>query len=335
MSKITKLGLGIVCFDGSEHIKNICSEIRNDIDYILVCLQKISYHGEPIDEYDVKEVENLKNIGLIDEILWYEPDLSYKSFNENDFITFKSNYNNKIKNDSNIEESLKKIIIEREDKLTNVDILNRMPRILETEKRNMMIDRLQEVGCSHDIIIDSDEFYDNAQLKKAKEVFNNDDNMEVTYCQYVNYYRDYRHYMLWPWDSYVPFIASIRFRFLYEYGSFNKASDPTRRYYIPYNDNCQKFHIFNWEVIHMHHLSWIRMEIEKKLESWSSKKYFENIVGLKNRILHRYYNYRDGENAVIMFNTPNYEVCVKKLPKQYIHPKYRLDEKVTLENKKW
>ena len=327
--------MGIVCFDGSEHLKNICAEIRNEVDYILVCLQKISYHGELIDEYDVNEVQTLKNVGLVDEILWYEPDLSYKSFTEKDVLNYKNDYIDSITNNTLINEELKKNIITREEKLTSVDIINRMPRILETEKRNMMIDRLQEVGCSHDIIIDSDEFYDNNQFKQALEIYNNEDDIEITYCQYINYYRDYKHYMLWPWDSYVPFIANIKYRFFYEYGTFDKPSDPTRRYLIPLNDNCHTYHIFNWKVIHMHHLSWIRMEIEKKLESWSSKKYFENIKGLKDAILNRYYNYRNGDNAIIMFNVPKYEVCVKKLPKQYIHPKYRLNEIVSFDNKKW
>lgn len=327
--------MGIVCFDGSEHLKNICAEIRNEVDYILVCLQKISYHGELIDEYDVNEVQTLKNVGLVDEILWYEPDLSYKSFTEEEVLNYKNDYIDSIRNNTLIDEELKKNIITREEKLTSVDIINRMPRILETEKRNMMIDRLQEVGCSHDIIIDSDEFYDNNQFKRALEIYNNDNNMEITYCQYVNYYRDYKHYMLWPWDSYVPFIANIKYRFLFEYGTFNKASDPTRRYFFPKDDECKVYHTYNWNVIHMHHLSWIRMEIEKKLDSWSSKKYFENIKGLKDAILNRYYNYRNGDNAIIMFNVPNYEVCVKKLPKQYIHPKYRLNEIVSLNNKKW
>ena len=335
MSKISKLGLGIVCFDGSEHLKNICSEIRTEVDYILVCLQEVSYHGDIIDSYDVNEVQNLKNVGLIDEILWYNPDLSYKKYNDNDILNYKNKHLENIKNNSNISDDLKKIIIEREEKLSNNDIINRMPRILETEKRNLMIDRLQEIGCSHDIIIDSDEFYDYNQFKKAKEIYNNDDKMQIVYCQYINYYRDYKHYMLWPWDSYVPLIANIKYRFFFEFGTFNKPSDPTRRYLIPDNDDCHEYHTFNWNVIQMHHLSWIRKEIEKKMESWSSKKYFENIKGLKDKILDRYYNYRDGQNAIIMFNTPNYEVCVKKLPMQYIHPKYRLDEEVSLNNKKW
>lgn len=279
----------MVAFEGCEHAKNIFSEIREYVDYILVCLQKVSYHGEPIEQYDIDEILMCQKAGLVDEIIWYDPDLSY---------------------------------------LQQENFDPKTPRILETEKRNMMIDALEKAGCSHDIIIDSDEFYDAKQFKFAKESFDKSDEMHVTYCQYMNYYRDYKHVMLWPFPAYVPFIADIRFRYVYENGSFDRPSDPTRRYFVPTDDECKEFHIFNWNVIHMHHLSWIRKSIEKKLDAWSSKKYFDNVHGLKDTCLERYINYRDGQNAIILFNVPNYEVCVNKLPKQYIHPKYRLDEKI-------
>lgn len=289
MSKITKLGLGMVAFEGCEHAKNILSEIREYVDYILVCLQKVSYHGEPIEQYDIDEILMCQKAGLVDEIIWYDPDLSYL-------------------------------------KQENFD--PKTPRLLETEKRNMMIDALEKAGCSHDIIIDSDEFYDATQFKIAKDAFNKSDEMCVTYCQYMNYYRDYEHVMLWPFPSYVPFIADIRFRYVYEKGTFDRPSDPTRRYFVPNDDKCKQFHIFNWNIVHMHHLSWIRKSIEKKLDAWSSKKYFDNVPGLKQACLDRYINYKDGMNAIILFNVPYYQVCVNKLPKKYIHPKYRLDEKI-------
>lgn len=289
MSKISKLGLGIVCFEGSELIKSITKEIREHVDYIVVCLQNKSYHGEPINQFDIDEINMCKNAGLVDEIIWYEPDLSY---------------------------------------LEQETFDPKIPRILETEKRNMMINHLESMGCSHDIIIDSDEFYDATEFKNAKDIFNSRDDMHVSYCQYINFYRDTRHYMLWPWESYVPFIADIRFRFVYEHGTFDKPSDPTRRYFIPEDDICKSFHTFNWNVIHMNHLSWIRLDITKKINSWSSKRYFDNIPNLKERILDRYYNYRDGQNAIIMFNVPGYSAKVNTLDRDYIKLPYTLDAKI-------
>ena len=43
----------------------------------------------------------------------------------------------------------------------------------------------------------------------------------------------------------------------------------------------------------MHHLSWIRQDICSKIDNWSSRKYFDNAVGLRERILDRYDNYKE------------------------------------------
>ena len=48
MYKVEKIGLGIVAFDDITHIKNICAEVRDLCDVIIVCLQEKSYFGYPI-----------------------------------------------------------------------------------------------------------------------------------------------------------------------------------------------------------------------------------------------------------------------------------------------
>lgn len=289
MSKITKLGLSIVCFDGSEHIKNIVYELRNLCDVIHVCLQKVSYHGDPIDPEDITEIEYLKEIGYIDEILWYVPDLKYLK---------KPQFNPAV------------------------------PRRLECKKRNMMLDALEKAGCSHSIVIDSDEFYDYEDFKRGKELIDSHDNIHITYCQYVNYYNDYDRILLYPFDAYVPFITESQYRYKFDTQDFTMASDPTRRYQITMSDGQKKeFQLLNWNTVHMHHLSWIRKNIEKKLDNWSAKRYFENVEGLRERILDRYYNWEVGLNAYLMFNVPENQVIVQKLEHAYIHPRYSFDEK--------
>jgi hypothetical protein len=84
------------------------------------------------------------------------------------------------------------------------------------------------------------------------------------------------------------------------------------------------FNIFGWDVVKMHHLSWIRLEIESKISSWSSRKLFPNYEELRKAILDRYYNYEEGLNAILMFNVPGNQVQVNKLPKQYIHPHFAI-----------
>ena len=284
MSKIQKLGLGIVAFEGVEHLKNISFELRDLCDNITICLQKTSYHGEPIKQNDVDKVENLQRLGYIDNIIWFESNKEYTGEKEGD-----------------------------------------IPRIVETDKRNFICDYLEkEQNCSHLLIIDSDEFYNHDDFKRAKDMFETDEKLHVTYCEYVNYYRDYRHVLVWPFNSYVPFISESKYRFDFRKGNFRKPSDPTRRYLL--KGEMTYFNIFDWNTVKMHHLSWIRVNIEDKINAWSSKKLFTDYNELEKAILDRYYNYADGLNAIIMFNVPYNQVKVNKLNKQYIHPHFMLDD---------
>lgn len=285
MSKITKLGLGIIAFEGPELIKSITYELRDITDIIVVCLQKTSYHGDPIKEEDVKEIEYLKDMNLIDEIIWFEP----TNLHEKD--------NPKV-----------------------------APRLIEADKRNFILDYLEkEQNCSHSMVIDSDEFYDHDDYLNAKNYISEHDEIHVTYCQYINYYRDYRHLLVWPYKCYVPFITESSYRFNYNDRSFIYPSDPTRRYHIEMVKG-NEFHMIPFKLVKMHHLSWIRRDIARKIDTWSSRKIFENVKGLRDAILDRYYNYKEGENAVITFNVPFFQVAVNSLKKQFIHPKYGLDD---------
>lgn len=287
MSKIQKLGLGIVAFEGTEMLKNVTHDIRELCDLIVVCLQKNSYHGDPIKEIDVNRVENLKKVGLIDEIIWFEPTDMHED-----------------------------------------DPQQNGPRLIETDKRNFILDELEHrFNCSHALIIDSDEYYDKTDFANAKAIFENNDDIHVSYCEYVNYYRDYQHVMCWPFHSYVPFISEIKYRFDFYEGGFTKPSDPTRRYKL--NSDMNKYTVFSWKTIKMHHLSWIRLNIEDKINAWSSKTKFNDLETLSEAILDRFYHYKDGLNAIIMLNVPNFQVVVNKLPKQYIHPYYKIYEEPT------
>ena len=283
MSKITKLGYGIIVFDDVCHLRNMLTEVRHCCDEIVVCLQNESYYGAPIDQKVVEYIGWLVEQKLVDDVIWFKPTKFYEEEGPH------------------------------------------APRFVETDKRNFILDYLEkEKGCSHTMVIDSDEFYDGEDFERVKNLIDGADDIKVSYCQYVNYYRDYRHVMVWPFYCYVPFITEARYRFDFKNGSFDKPSDPTRRYYIPEKDG--KYCTLHFKTIKMHHLSWIRQDIRSKIDNWSSRKYFEHIPGLRDRILDRYENFKEGQNAVIMFNVPNNEVVVNKLPKQYINPKYDLTE---------
>lgn len=276
-----KIGLGIIAFDDTCHLKSIVAEIRDLCDEIVVCLQKDSWHGDPIEDSVIEYVNELKSEKYIDDIIWFE---SINDYPDDDPAK---------------------------------------PRMIETDKRNFVLDFIQEKGCTHGHIIDSDEFYDHDDYKTAIDVILESKDVHVTYCQYINYYRDYSHVLVWPFLCYVPFISEIKYRFDFKNGSFDKPSDPTRRYHL---DSGEKYCILAYRIVKMHHLSWIRKNIEEKIKNWSAKKYFKNIDELKERIIERYNNYKDGQNAIILFNTPNNNVVVNRLTEQYINPKFSILE---------
>lgn len=291
---IKKLGLAIICFDASEHLYNIISELRQSVDYISIGLQEVSYHGDKIQEIDLQEIYRLRDEDkLVDNIL-----------------------------------------------TVNLDI-KKEPRVQETDKRNLLIQDAEDHGCTHCIVIDSDEYYTRKSFEEAcKKIDDND--YEITYCQYINYYHDYTHFLVYPFKDgmYVPFVTKVKYRHSFECTDFPKPSDPTRRFVRPYkgersvigpNNKIIKlknytvdYHIFEWNEVKMHHLSWLRADIRKKLNVWSSKTCFQNYNDLIDRAVDCFENFDSNSKlakALMLFNTPGNSVDVKSLPKQYIHPK--------------
>lgn len=262
-----KIGLGIVAFEGTEFLNPIINELKDMLHHVVIGYQNISYHGDKISDKDLKEIINVKKIGLADEIL-------------------------EIKLDTNQE-----------------------ARQQETAKRNKLLDHLEAAGCTHALIIDSDEFYNADAFRNAISIIEKHD-AECTYCEYINYYHDLQHYEVYPFEQgmYVPFITKIKYRFVWESKAITLPSDPTRRY----NTAAQ---VIPWETIKMHHLSWVRDNIRDKLNAWSSKKCFPNYDELINEACKSYDNFdqsKDEQYVKVLFNTPNNMVLIKKLPQQYI-----------------
>jgi len=205
----------------------------------------------------------------------------------------------------------------------------------------MLIQDAQDHGCTHCIVIDSDEYYTKPSFEYACQQIDEHD-YEITYCQYINYYHDYKHFLVYPFKDgmYVPFVTKVKYRHSFECIDFPKPSDPTRRFVRPYNgkrivwgqDGQQHkvknytvdYHIFEWKEVKMHHLSWLRADIRKKLNVWSSKTCFDNYNDLIDRSVDCFDNFDENSSqakALMLFNTPGNSVDVKAFPKQYIFPK--------------
>ena len=176
----------------------------------------------------------------------------------------------------------------------------------ECDKRNMGIEIAKNMGCSHAISADADEFYDADQFRFAKDLIDKK-GYTVTYCSYVNYYRDFSHYLVYPFRPFVPFIHSTYFRYTYN-GPAPGPTDPTRRILNPHNLGT---YIFPDEDIRMGHAAWIRRDIRKKLVNWSAKDHFEK--SLIDKAVERWENWKEGEDAIMLFNVPDKSVRVNKL----------------------
>lgn len=291
---IKKLALCIIAFEGTEHLYNIISELRQSVDFVSIGLQRLSYHGDHISNIDLQEIFRLRDEDhLVDNIVEVELDTT------------------------------------------------KAPRVQETDKRNILIQDAEDHGCTHAIVIDSDEYYTRKSFEDAcKKIDEN--NYEITYCQYINYYHDYKHFLVYPFKQgmYVPFVTRVKYRHSFECTDFTLPSDPTRRFVRPVKgvekvtrpdgtiQEVKKYavdyHVFPWNEVKMHHLSWLRADIRKKLNMWSSKKCFEHYNDLIDRAVESFENFDENSQqakALMLFNTPGNQVDVKAFPKQYIHPK--------------
>lgn len=56
---IKKLGLAIMGFEGSENIYNTLNELKDIIDYTVVGIQEVSYHGDPIRQPDLDIINSV------------------------------------------------------------------------------------------------------------------------------------------------------------------------------------------------------------------------------------------------------------------------------------
>jgi len=179
----------------------------------------------------------------------------------------------------------------------------------ECDKRNMGIELAKQKGFSHVISADADELYDKDQFAYAKEKINKG-GWPITYCSYVNYYRDFEHYLVYPFRPFVPFVHSTFFNYTYN-TSAPGPTDPTRRINNPFNIGT---YLFEDEEIRMQHLAWVRKDIRKKLINWSAKNHFpEDLI---NKAVKRWENWKEGEDAIMLFNTPENSVHVNKLEKR-------------------
>ena len=140
----------------------------------------------------------------------------------------------------------------------------------ETAKRNLGLEVSRAQGCDYHMTIDADEFYLSSEFEYMKAVMEQG-GFDSGACQHVQYYKDSQ-YVLDPCEpEYVAAIEKInpdtKYTFMLEYPL---SVDPTRKC------NNKNVRIFTRFEVQMHHMSFVRKDIRKKLKNHTSRRFFSD-----------------------------------------------------------
>jgi hypothetical protein len=140
----------------------------------------------------------------------------------------------------------------------------------EMLKRARGIDEAKELGCTHFLFLDNDEYYEPEQFSKAKLKIAVE-GYDVTACRLYTYFKK-PEYRLTPIENYwVPFICEIKENQKVG-GKWFVYCDPTRGV-RPFD----KSYKFEEDELMMHHYSYVRKDIARKLRNSSARGNFKNI----------------------------------------------------------
>ena len=164
----------------------------------------------------------------------------------------------------------------------------------EINKRNIGLSLSEGVKCTHHMAMDSDEFYTDEQFKFLKKEMIEGD-YDSSCCQMVTYYKEPKYRLDPKEDYYVSLIYKIQNGKQYVMGlPFPTLVDPTRRM------EGGKCKIFTRDEIEMHHMSYVRKDIRKKLQNSSASPNFKNIDKIVD-----YYNTWEYPNQGLMGGAPD------------------------------
>ncbi len=189
--------------------------------------------------------------------------------------------------------------------------LSRRPDENERFKRNYGLDLAKRAGYTHFIMMDADEFYEPEAFLKEKERFLNDDlNGLVCACQV--YFKSPQ-LTIGLDTTLITFIHKITPGLKFEFNrqfpfAFDKNGiriDPTRQLNIKNG--------VEWSNIIMHHYSWVRKDVDKKIRNSTARTNIERSTVRQDFALatEGYYCNFYGKKLIrasVNFNLPEFDV---------------------------
>lgn len=168
------------------------------------------------------------------------------------------------------------------------------PQHNELKKRTVGLEMARDMGCTHFLMMDNDEYYDTGDFAKARQQIAYEA-YDTTACRLFTYYQQPT-YRLEPMEGYyVPFICRLKpeTRLGFE---FPVLADPTRRV-----QPAGKFYAFEPTELVMHHYSYVRNDLGRKLRNSSARRNLDNL----EEKLAEHKTWQPGEPPVFF---PNYTI---------------------------
>jgi hypothetical protein len=159
------------------------------------------------------------------------------------------------------------------DEIMYFKTIKQNPLLNEITKRNIGVERAKELGFTHFLTVDCDEFYFQKDFEEAKN-FIIKENIDSSVCWVQNYHKIPEYKIIGLSEPFkVPFINKLYPHTQLILGGpyFTDMVDPTR-----ITSTKDKSYFFDKEVIMMHHYTTIRKDIRKKYESWTCRLNYEN-----------------------------------------------------------
>lgn len=134
----------------------------------------------------------------------------------------------------------------------------------EINKRNIGLSIARELNCTHFLHIDCDEYYEDFGAAKAEYFEKNPEGGSV--CKMFTYFKSPTLRFEHEDNYHVPFIHKLNPQTVAGHCAYPFYVDPTRRI----NDN----NVIELDV-RMHHFSYVRKDIERKVRNSSAKRNIE------------------------------------------------------------
>lgn len=188
------------------------------------------------------------------------------------------------------------------------------PMNSETDKRNFGLQKARDLGYTHFLMMDADEFYEPEPFLKEKQRFIDNPNLNGLVCASQVYFKSPT-LTIGLDTTRVPFIHKItptlkhefNRRYPYAWEGRDIRIDPTRSLNI--NEGVE------WSEIVMHHMSWLRKDYEKKIRNSTARHNIEKSTIREDLLLAKegYFCKFYGKvlsTAPNQFNLPEYDVLV-------------------------